>query len=125
MLVFPQKFLALADKQGKPIKGKPVKFVREGQMCFARLTVPRAICVETFKDFDQFGRFMLRDEGTCCLSPPHLCMRILVRWFGICLRLTQATMHRRQDPRHGYHQTAGSTKQKVSQECLCRTESTG
>lgn len=33
-------------------------------MVFVRIQVPRAVCVETFKDFDQFGRFMLRDEGT-------------------------------------------------------------
>ena len=54
----------MADKQGKPIKGKPVKFVRQGEMVYARLTVPRAICIETFQDFEQFGRFMLRDEGS-------------------------------------------------------------
>ena len=54
----------MADKSGKPIKGKAVKFVRQGEMVYMRLTVPRAICVETFKDFEQFGRFMLRDEGT-------------------------------------------------------------
>ena len=47
---------------GKPIK-KPVKFVREGQTVFVRMKVDQAICVETFQDFDQFGRFMLRDEG--------------------------------------------------------------
>ena len=59
-----QKLLAMADKSGKPIKSKKaVKFVRQGDMVYARLTVPRAICVETFKDFEQFGRFMLRDEG--------------------------------------------------------------
>merc|ERR1711865_185361 len=58
------KLLAMADKRGKPIKSKKaVKFVRQGDMVYARLTVPRAICVETFKDFEQFGRFMLRDEG--------------------------------------------------------------
>jgi translation elongation factor EF-1alpha len=25
--------------------------------------VSQALCIETFKDFDIFGRFMLRDEG--------------------------------------------------------------
>lgn len=55
--------IALADKKtGKPVKGA-VKFVREGQTVFARLKVSQPICVETFADFDQFGRFMLRDEG--------------------------------------------------------------
>lgn len=55
--------IALKDpKTGKPQKGA-VKFVREGQTVFARLKVPRPICVETYEDFDQFGRFMLRDEG--------------------------------------------------------------
>ena len=56
--------IAIKDKKtGKPLPG-PVKFVREGQTVFARLKVPRPVCVETFEDFDQFGRFMLRDEGT-------------------------------------------------------------
>ena len=55
--------IAIKDKKtGKPKKGA-VKFVREGQTVFARLKVPRPICVETYEDFDQFGRFMLRDEG--------------------------------------------------------------
>lgn len=55
--------IALKDrKTGKPKKGA-VKFVREGQTVFARLKVSRPVCVETFEDFDQFGRFMLRDEG--------------------------------------------------------------
>ena len=53
---------------GKPIK-KPVKFVREGQTVFVRMKVDQAICVETFQDFDQFGRFMLRDEGAPNLPP--------------------------------------------------------
>lgn len=73
--------IAIKDKKtGKPVPG-PVKFVREGQTVFARLKVPRPICVETFEDFDQFGRFMLRDEGTpspaaasTAKSPLPLCL---------------------------------------------------
>lgn len=44
-------------------KAKPVKFIKEGQMFACRIAVEHNICMETFKDFDQFGRFMLRDEG--------------------------------------------------------------
>jgi len=50
--------------KGKPdAKKKNPKFVREGEVCIVRLKVPQSIFIETFNDFDQFGRFMLRDEG--------------------------------------------------------------
>ena len=61
---------------GKPIK-KPVKFVREGQTVFVRMKVDQAICVETFQDFDQFGRFMLRDEGAP--ASPLACAHVAPR----------------------------------------------
>ena len=33
------------------------------QSCLIRFKAAQSICIETFKDFPQLGRFMLRDEG--------------------------------------------------------------
>lgn len=37
------------------------------QSCLIRFKAAQSICIETFKDFPQLGRFMLRDEG----KPAH------------------------------------------------------
>ena len=39
------------------------RFVKQDQVCIARLRAAGTICLETFKDFPQMGRFTLRDEG--------------------------------------------------------------
>ena len=36
---------------------------RQSDPLLAIPQVSQALCIETFKDFDIFGRFMLRDEG--------------------------------------------------------------
>ena len=94
--------IAIKDKKtGKPKKGA-VKFVREGDTVFARVRVARPICVETFEEFDQFGRFMLRDEGepSPAVYQPFLCPASILNstdmWAHLCDRC-------RQNPRHGYH----------------------
>eukprot|EP00045_Choanoeca_perplexa_P005769 m.48365 g.48365 ORF g.48365 m.48365 type:complete len:581 (-) comp13284_c0_seq1:79-1821(-) len=51
-------------KTGKPDKekGRP-RFVKQGDVCIARLQCAGAVCLETFKDHPHMGRFTLRDEG--------------------------------------------------------------
>ena len=68
--------IAIKDKKtGQPKKGA-VKFVREGDTVFARIRVARPICVETYAEFDQFGRFMLRDEG----DPSPMADQLFCAW---------------------------------------------
>lgn len=50
-------------KTGEKSKTRP-RFVKQDQVCIARLRAAGTICLETFKDFPQMGRFTLRDEGT-------------------------------------------------------------
>jgi peptide chain release factor subunit 3 len=58
--------MCLVDrKTGEKSKTKP-RFVKSGQAFIARLSSPRPICLEKFREFPQFGRFTLRDEGTSC-----------------------------------------------------------
>ncbi|KAM9180860.1 LOW QUALITY PROTEIN: eukaryotic peptide chain release factor GTP-binding subunit ERF3B [Dugong dugon] len=55
--------ISLVDKKsGEKSKTRP-HFVKQDQVCIARLRTAGTICLETFKDFPQMGRFTLRDEG--------------------------------------------------------------
>ncbi|XDB66885.1 PREDICTED: eukaryotic peptide chain release factor GTP-binding subunit ERF3B [Capra hircus] len=55
--------ISLVDKKsGEKSKTRP-RFVKQDQVCIARLRTAGTICLETFKDFPQMGRFTLRDEG--------------------------------------------------------------
>lgn len=55
--------ICLVDKKsGEKSKLRP-RFVKQDQVCIARLRTAGTICLETFKDFPQMGRFTLRDEG--------------------------------------------------------------
>ncbi|MEE6497575.1 hypothetical protein FKM82_002774 [Ascaphus truei] len=57
--------ICLVDKKsGEKSKTRP-RFVKQDQVCIARLKTAGTICLETFKDFPQMGRFTLRDEGRC------------------------------------------------------------
>ncbi|XP_059453395.1 uncharacterized protein LOC132183941 isoform X2 [Corylus avellana] len=49
-------------KTKKPIK-KKVLFVKNGAFVVCRIQVNNLICIETFTDFPQLGRFTLRTEG--------------------------------------------------------------
>jgi len=49
-------------KTGKPNNQKP-QFVQEGGTVIAHLQTSQPVCIETYKDFPQLGRFTLRDEG--------------------------------------------------------------
>ena len=53
----------LEKKTGKRSKKAP-QFVKKGQKVIARLETQGPICVETFEDYAQLGRFTLRDEGS-------------------------------------------------------------
>uniref|UniRef100_A0A672ZKE1 Eukaryotic peptide chain release factor GTP-binding subunit ERF3A-like n=1 Tax=Sphaeramia orbicularis TaxID=375764 RepID=A0A672ZKE1_9TELE len=56
--------ICLVDKKsGEKSKTRP-RFVKQDQVCIARLRTAGTICLETFKEFPQMGRFTLRDEGT-------------------------------------------------------------
>lgn len=56
--------LCIIDKKtGEKTQLKP-RFVRQDQIAIARIEVNGGlICMESFKDFPQMGRFTLRDEG--------------------------------------------------------------
>jgi len=42
---------------------KPPQFAKKGQKIVALIETTAPVCVETFKDYPQLGRFTLRDEG--------------------------------------------------------------
>ncbi|KAI8916190.1 P-loop containing nucleoside triphosphate hydrolase protein [Gorgonomyces haynaldii] len=50
-------------KTGKKSK-KPPPFMKQGDSTIVLLEVQQRICVETYADYPQLGRFTLRDEGT-------------------------------------------------------------
>lgn len=61
-------------KSGEKSKTRP-RFVKQDQVCIARLRTAGTICLETFKDFPQMGRFTLRDEG----KPLNRCLVVYLR----------------------------------------------
>lgn len=66
-----QALICLVDKKtGEKSKTRP-RFVKQDQVCIARLRTAGTICLETFKDFPQMGRFTLRDEGQCYVCSMH------------------------------------------------------
>ncbi|TPX35016.1 hypothetical protein SmJEL517_g02461 [Synchytrium microbalum] len=55
--------LHMVDKtSGRKSKHSP-KFVKTGDICICRIETSQIICLETYKDYPQLGRFTLRDEG--------------------------------------------------------------
>ena len=57
------KLLAMLDKKGKPIKGERPGFCKSNQAIIARIKLPRKVCIHTYEQMSQLGRFTLRDEG--------------------------------------------------------------
>ncbi|TNM97559.1 hypothetical protein fugu_015715 [Takifugu bimaculatus] len=55
--------ICLVDKKTGAKSPKRPRFVKQDQVCIARLRTAGTICLETFKEFPQMGRFTLRDEG--------------------------------------------------------------
>ncbi|XP_030840086.1 eukaryotic peptide chain release factor GTP-binding subunit ERF3A [Strongylocentrotus purpuratus] len=57
------KIIALIDKKtGAKTKQRP-RFIKQDHVAIARLETTGVLCMETFKEFSQMGRFTLRDEG--------------------------------------------------------------
>ncbi|ORZ21546.1 P-loop containing nucleoside triphosphate hydrolase protein [Absidia repens] len=55
--------LHLIDKKTNRKSKRPPQFVKQGQKVIARIETSGPMCVETFDDYPQLGRFTLRDEG--------------------------------------------------------------
>jgi len=56
--------ICLVDKKtGEKSKTRP-RFIKQDQIAIVRFIASHPICMETFKDHPQLGRFTLRDEGT-------------------------------------------------------------
>ncbi|KAI9270420.1 P-loop containing nucleoside triphosphate hydrolase protein [Phascolomyces articulosus] len=55
--------LHLLDKKTGRKSKRPPQFVKQGQKVIARIETAGPICIETFEDYPQLGRFTLRDEG--------------------------------------------------------------
>jgi elongation factor 1-alpha len=53
----------LDPRSGEPVEEKP-KSIKVGDAAIVRIQPLRPLCVETFKDFPELGRFALRDMGT-------------------------------------------------------------
>ncbi|KAH9824685.1 P-loop containing nucleoside triphosphate hydrolase protein [Melampsora americana] len=51
------------DKKSGKKSRRPPQFAKKGMKVVALLEMAAPICVETFKDYPQLGRFTLRDEG--------------------------------------------------------------
>jgi len=56
--------LCLVDKKtNRPLKESKPRFVKQDQIAIMRFDTSGTICMESFKDHPQLGRFTLRDEG--------------------------------------------------------------
>jgi len=53
----------LIDKKTGRKSKQPPNFVKQGQICIARIEARGLICIETYNDYPQLGRFTIRDEG--------------------------------------------------------------
>lgn len=57
-------------KSGKKSKHPP-KFLKQGDSAIVRLETAQPICLETYGEYQQLGRFTLRDEGILLLLLLH------------------------------------------------------
>lgn len=55
----------MVDKSGKAVKPRCAK---EREVVFAKLQLASPICIESFDQFPQLGRFTLRDEGLMMIN---------------------------------------------------------
>ncbi|KAI9348311.1 P-loop containing nucleoside triphosphate hydrolase protein [Zopfochytrium polystomum] len=51
------------DKKTGKRSAKPPNFVKEGDVCIARIECMQPMCLETYEEVPQLSRFNLRDEG--------------------------------------------------------------
>ena len=69
--------ICLVDKKtGEKSKTRP-RFIKQDQIAIVRFQSDDVICMETFKDHPQLGRFTLRDEGMKILQ--HLSIYPVVK----------------------------------------------
>jgi len=64
-------------------KSKSPRFIKQDQIAIVRIELLGGlVCLETYKDFPQMGRFTLRDEGdyiiTGLILEIHLAIKILI-----------------------------------------------
>jgi peptide chain release factor subunit 3 len=63
LTILKQALLHSIDKKtGRRSKRAP-QYVKKGQKFIARFETSGPICIESFDDYPQLGRFTLRDEG--------------------------------------------------------------
>ncbi len=56
--------ICLVDrKSGEKVRDQRPRYIRQDQVAIVRFTSEDVVCMETFKDHPQLGRFTLRDEG--------------------------------------------------------------
>lgn len=55
--------LHLIDKKTGRRSKRPPPFAKKGQIVVARIEATGPVCMETYEDYPQLGRFTLRDEG--------------------------------------------------------------
>lgn len=51
------------DKKTKRKSKKPPQFMKQGDVCIVRIEANRLVCLETYADYPQLGRFTIRDEN--------------------------------------------------------------
>jgi peptide chain release factor subunit 3 len=51
------------DKKTKRKSKNPPKFMKQGDVAIIRLQSALPVCLETFENYPQLGRFTIRDEG--------------------------------------------------------------
>lgn len=61
--------LHLIDKKTGRKSKRPPQFVKQGQKVIARIETAGPLCIETFEEYPQLGRFTLRDEGNVYYIP--------------------------------------------------------
>lgn len=104
-----QALICLVDKKtGEKSKTRP-RFVKQDQVCIARLRAAGVICLETFKDFPQMGRFTLRDEGGGRSSLYYLSLKLIDNvWLEVVVVLPPARPSYRKNYRHWQSAEAGA-----------------
>lgn len=55
--------LGTIDKKTNEVSKQKPKFVKKGAFVAVRIQLAQPVCLDTYKDFPQLGRFTLRDEG--------------------------------------------------------------
>ena len=65
-----------------------IRFVKQDQICVAKFQTAGIVCMETFAEFPQMGRFTLRDEGRSSTRHHRACPV----WFGLVWELVVTSL---------------------------------